>query len=390
MAIKGLTDRNAPKFPRIGFLRKGGPKRERNGKEIMGIDLDHFRFDSDDIDACAAFVEAYGNEPKQINVFFPWPDVDQNWQAWCEEYTASALQHRCDGETCVLWLDKATGEYSTDPKPCPGGCKEIGYLNVIIPELGRMAYVTVLTHSINDIMEIQNNLEAYQLLGGQLRGVPFVLRRIERKISTPSGKNDGKRARRAKWLMHLETKPEWTRLKLAGMEMDAIPANVRAALPAPVEAQYIIDQYRADQIAERVDAMTYPETQEVLRANVERMRGPERNAFDDADGEYRVEALTAEPPANGAQQDDTPPLPFRMSVQGATEWAMRYAPQVWPTNSRDEIVLEAVENSFNNLKNTSGLTGDALALAWIAKVDDKLATFKASQASETADEPQFS
>lgn len=278
MAIKGLTDRDAPRFPRIGFLRKGGPKRKNaNGKEIMGLDLEYFRFDSDDAEANAAFVEVYGERPKQVNVFFPWPTVDQNFQAWKEAYTASALQHRCDGETCVLWLGP-DGEYHTDPKPCPGGCKEIGYLSVIIPELGRMAYVTAITHSINDIMELQSNLEAYELLGGQLRGVPFVLRRIERRISTPDGR--GGRARRSKWLMHLETKPEWTRLKLAGMQMDAIPANVRAALPAPAEAKYIIEAYATDKRMAEIDAMSAEEASAMLRANVAKQRGPNWEHFE--------------------------------------------------------------------------------------------------------------
>jgi len=404
MSIKGLTDRKEARFPRIGFLRKGGPKREgknRKGEaiEIMGIDLDHFRFDSDDADACTDFAEAYGSEPKQINVFFPWPTVAENFQAWKEAYTAGALQHRCDGETCVLWLDK-DGEYRTDPKPCPGNCKEIGYLSVIIPELGRFAFVTVLTHSINDIMELQSNLEAYELLGGQLRGVPFVLRRIERKISTP-GQN-GKRVRRAKWLMHLETKPEWTRLKLAGMDMDAIPTSVRAALPAPVEAQYVIENYQAEQAAARIDAMTYPEQQEMLQANVNRMRGPERNAFDEADGEYRVETLTAEQPAQPATNEQAP---FGPTIKDAVDWACQTAPQVWATDKSGMIVRENVVRSLKKLSE-QGLTGDALALAWIAKVNDKLATWEAAQpsaagddgdgwadvdaAGHDADEPQFS
>ncbi len=351
MSIKGLTDRKEARFPRIGFLRKGGPKREgknRKGEaiEIMGIDLDHFRFDSDDADACTDFAEAYGSEPKQINVFFPWPTVAENFQAWKEAYTAGALQHRCDGETCVLWLDK-DGEYRTDPKPCPGNCKEIGYLSVIIPELGRFAFVTVLTHSINDIMELQSNLEAYELLGGQLRGVPFVLRRIERKISTP-GQN-GKRVRRAKWLMHLETKPEWTRLKLAGMEMDAIPTSVRAALPAPVEAQYVIENYQAEQAAARIDAMTYPEQQEMLQANVNRMRGPERNAFDEADGEYRVETLTAEQPAQPATNE---PAPFEPEP-GEDVWADWKRPehaQAWAMTQGKFNTQKHMENAYNKVK----------------------------------------
>lgn len=283
MPIKGLTDRDEVRFPRIGFLRKGGPKRERqkqNGDkyEIMGLDLDHFRFDSDDDDATDTFQLAYGDEPKQVNVFLPWPEVDQNFQAWKEAYTSGALQHRCDGETCVLWLDAKTQTYSTEPKPCPGGCKEIGYLSVIIPELKRLAFVTVLTHSKHDIMELQANLEAYRAMTGQLRGVPFVLRRVEREVSTPDEKS-GKRVRRKKWLMHIETAPRWTKIMLTGAEYSAIPAHVRAALPAPIEAQYVIEGFATDQRIAEIDAMPDAERREMLQTNITRMRGPDWEDF---------------------------------------------------------------------------------------------------------------
>ena len=396
MAIKGLTDRQEARFPRIGFLRKGGKKRQRNGKEIMGVDLDHFRFDSEDEGAVADFTEAYGNEPKQVNVFFPWPTAEQNFQAWKEAYTAGALQHRCDGETCVLWLDD-DGEYRTDPRPCPGGCKEVGYLSVIIPELGRFAFVTALTHSIHDIMELQSNLEAYELLGGQLRGVPFVLRRVERKISTPG--SNGKRVRRAKWLMHLETKPEWSKMKLAGLEMDALPAHVRAALPAPVEAQLVVNEWQAEQSAERIAAMSPDETAAMLEHNVNRMRGPEWTAFDEAaEGEYRIEVLDAdgydadagfdslptdERSAHAEPTTNSDALPFKMTVSAAVAWAQQYAPQVWPTDKNGVILADVVERSFTNLQE-QGLSGDDLAHAWIAKVEDKVTTRERTQAAAEA------
>ena len=386
MAIKGLTDRDAPRFPRIGFLRKGGPKRKNaNGKEIMGLDLEYFRFDSDDAEANAAFVEVYGEKPKQVNVFFPWPTVDQNFQAWKEAYTASALQHRCDGETCVLWLGP-DGEYHTDPKPCPGGCKEIGYLSVIIPELGRMAYVTVLTHSINDIMELQSNLEAYELLGGQLRGVPFVLRRIERRISTPDGR--GGRARRSKWLMHLETKPEWTRLKLAGMQMDAIPANVRAALPAPAEAKYIIEGYATDKRMAEIDAMSAEEASAMLRANVAKQRGPNWEHFEGfgdepdgvTEGKFTEQPKPAPQPTNGAQPQDPP---------GFSVWADWSRPDhaiAWGMAQGVFDHQRHAENAYAKVKTASNPTNArAMWAAWYLDVQRRIAERDAGSNDKPAD-----
>ena len=250
MGIKGLTDRPAS-FPRIGILRKGAESVEKtnsSGKKYnsYGRDLDHFRFDTEDADALAAFEVAYGPEPRQINVYLPYTTADENFGAWKECWTASSLQHRCDGETCVLWLDRATNKYRSDPVPCPGGCKEVGRLMVIVPELRRMAYVIAETHSKNDILEISSNLAAIEQAQGTLRGIPMRLSRKAREISTPMG--DGKRTRTTKWLLHIEVAPRWVDLMLQSAEQRALPAPAQGtslALPAPAvdyDTGEIIDQ----------------------------------------------------------------------------------------------------------------------------------------------------
>lgn len=103
-----------------------------------------------------------------------------------------------------------------------------------------------------------------------------------------------------------------------------------------------------------------------------------------------------------AKNSNAKPLPFAMNATDAVNWAMEYAPAVWPADKEGVIVRTAVVNSLGVLSK-QGLTGDALALAWIAKVDDKLATWEAAQttddgdgwadvdaAGHDVDEPQFS
>ncbi len=206
-------------FPNIGKLRKGGVRPE-NGK-APGKDLTYFRFDTDDQRAASHFHAAYGEQPAQINVYLPLQTAAQNFTCWQEAYVAGGLTHRCDGETCVIWLDGT--KYRTDPKPCPGGCKEVGRLMVIIPELQRFAYVTVETHSINDIIRLQENLQAVEFLRGDLRGIPFILKRTPVEISTPT--TDGKRARREKWLLSIEVDPTWAALQLESMHRAALTVN---------------------------------------------------------------------------------------------------------------------------------------------------------------------
>lgn len=247
MPIKGLTDRGAS-LPQIGTLRKGDKKASAT---MPGKDLDHFRFVTEDTDAESAFLAAYGAQPRSINVFLPFATVDENFEAWMEEYTASALKHRCDGETCVLWL-KGDGTYSSDPRPCPGGCKQTGRLKVVIPELGRMAIVTVMMTSKHDILNLHASLMAIDeaRMNGSLRGIPLVLRRVEKKISTP---RDGKRVRVTKWLLQIEAQPRWVALQLQAQERAALPGYVppmqAAPLqigPAPDPIEYEIDEDEAE------------------------------------------------------------------------------------------------------------------------------------------------
>ena len=227
MPIKGLTDR-AASLPQIGTLRKGDKKLSATAR---GKDLDYFRFVTEDPEASSAFFAAYGALPRQINVFLPFATVDENFEAWMEEYTASSLRHRCDGETCVLWL-KADGTYSTEPRDCPGGCKQTGRLKVVIPELGRLAIVTVMMTSKNDILNLHSSLLAlFQTQAtGSLCGIPLILRRVEKKISTP---RDGKRVRVTKWLLQIEAQPRWVALQLQEQERRALPGMPQ---PLPVAA----------------------------------------------------------------------------------------------------------------------------------------------------------
>ena len=234
MPIKGLTNQK-PELVHLGELRKGAPKTD---PRRPGKDLTYFRFTSDIPEVATAFHDAYDGEPRLINLFLPHPQTDDNWEAWQEEYVAGGLVHRCDGETMVRWQQE-DGTYSNTPKPCPyesgekprtqkrPGCKVVGRLQVLIPELKRLGVVTVLTGSYHDIANLDKQLRALEDLNrGSLTGIPLQLRRRPHKISTPSG--DGKRARREKWLLSIEAAPQYVELQLANME--------RAGLPAPDDA----------------------------------------------------------------------------------------------------------------------------------------------------------
>ena len=221
MPIKGLTDRDSitPRFPRIGKLRKGGVKASANKP---GPELDHWRFTSDRPGAETAFEAAYGGAAASVSVYLPYPTVEENFQTWKEAWKTGGLDHRCDGETCVIWLGP-DAKYHRDPQPCPGGCKEIGRLEVIIPEMlqaGHIGTVTMETHSLNDLISVMETLTKTAELRGDnplgLRGILFNLRRVPEQISVPGfGQNAGKRQRVEKWLVKIEPAVDWVQAQMA-------------------------------------------------------------------------------------------------------------------------------------------------------------------------------
>jgi len=234
MPIRGLTDEIRPRFPRLGKLRKGGEKTASG----VGPELDHWRFVGATPEIQAAFEQAYGKEPRSISIYIPHATPEGAFPTWCEIWGATGLVHRCDGQTMTVWLEG--DKYVTGSRPCAGGHKDndplndaVGRLDVIIPELieaGFVGYVTMETHSKNDIIGILQTLHAvYDARRGNelgLRGVLFYLRRVQESISTPGfGKNAGKRSRVTKWLVRLEPAADWVQLQIemahaAQMQLD--------------------------------------------------------------------------------------------------------------------------------------------------------------------------
>lgn len=225
MPIKGLTDRGLA-FPQIGKIRKGAPKTEN----APGKDLSYFRIETDD-ETSVKLREIYGEQPRQLNIVLAFPDIDRVWQAWEEAYTAGRMVARSDGERMMYWVTPGTGELKVlngepeTPRPedgivgyyvsknqkLPIKLRPVGRLNVVIPELRRLAYFTVMTTSTYDIINISQQLRAVDEIarrtGKSLAGIPLVLSRRPAQISTPT--QDGTRVRREKWLLSVEVAPSF-------------------------------------------------------------------------------------------------------------------------------------------------------------------------------------
>lgn len=275
MPIRGLTDRGLS-FPEIGSVRKGEPKTENK----PGKDLTYFRveFDEREEKTRNEFVKRYGNEPRAINILLPFDDIDRVWDAWYEAYTAGRMVARSDGEHFLYLVDVRTGQIAVkDSEPITPHrevvgtytnsktrkqeeikCRPVGRLKVVIPELARMAYLTVLTTSIHDIRNLSEQLQGIKALnGGRIAGVPLVLRRRPKKISTP--KPDGSRARYTKWMLSIEADPDWVRRMLESLNRHALPEGGANLLPAQTQEPEEEIEGNYEDMGDTEDEEWYPE-----------------------------------------------------------------------------------------------------------------------------------
>lgn len=278
MPIRGMTDTVEALFPKLGDIRKGAAKAgNRPGQDLN----EKWRITSPDLAVMRLVSERLGDgaEPKRgvdaqgrtmyevvvgqdIPITFLFPTVEENFEAWREEWVSGGLKHRCDGQTVYRWLGD-DGQYynKEDLAPgeqylCPGGCKQAGRLKVFIRPLGRLGYFTVQTTAKNDIVTIQQNLMAIQSITGQLSGISCLLGRRPRRISTPPRNPGGPRTRVEKWLITVEVDPDAVMKVLTAAARRAqllLESPDMKALPAPSDMRDLVPLIAADNSAELVE-----------------------------------------------------------------------------------------------------------------------------------------
>lgn len=242
MPIQGLTTNTqfGSGLPRIAKLYKGDEKPESGNRP--GADLNYFRveFEPQYEYIRPVWLRLYGEQPVEFApVFLAATTVDEAFSNWKEEWNAAqTLLHRCDGETQVIHFDSTTQDYIKTPTACAApscGCKAIGRLSLILPELvqetGLLGTVSVSTHSLNDILTVYRYLADIQRLrGGDLNGIPFIFGRAAREISAPKqvktkgGYQRQGRIKVNKSLFYIYTAPNYTQERLLPMLATVMPA----------------------------------------------------------------------------------------------------------------------------------------------------------------------
>lgn len=263
MPIIGLTTQTqaGAGLPIVARLYKGSEKQEmqRGGRtvETVGKDLDYFRveFEPQFAHLAELWNEMYGPEPREFApIFLASSTVDEAFSTWKEEWgAAGTLLHRCDGEQQVQHWNAAAGVYSkariacaSPVNPATGAptnpqckCKSVGRLSVVLPEFvqesGVLGYVSIVTHSLNDILTVYRYLSDIQRLYGRLTGVPFVFGRADKEVSAPKQvKRDGGyvvdgRMKTTKSLFYIHVAPDFARQQ---MLIGITGAGAAAGLPS--------------------------------------------------------------------------------------------------------------------------------------------------------------
>jgi hypothetical protein len=257
-----------PTFPEIGRIRKGAEKKEDENRP--GKDLTYFRFeiDANEIEAIKWVKANFPPEPRELLFMLPFRTVEENFYRCREVWVAGGLIHRCsagkDWDTGRIQFQRdpkgdtviqnSQPEKFCDLEPVPfknrrsgkteeAHCKPTGRLKIFFPQMGRLVFFTLITGSIHDIVNLQSELEGYKNIGPNgLAGVPLILKRVPKKISTPDG--SGGRARREKWMLHIEVHPDYAHkaiqaLTAAAVEFPALeaPKNIREAEWSQVEEE---------------------------------------------------------------------------------------------------------------------------------------------------------
>jgi hypothetical protein len=108
---------------------------------------------------------------------------------------------------------------------------------VMVPELRRLAYIVVTTTSIHDMLTIGSSLRAIYLVAGKLNGIPMVLSRRLRSISTPDHAAPEKRVRRQKWLLNIEVDHRWAQSQLNAIERRALADSEHEDIPQIIDSE---------------------------------------------------------------------------------------------------------------------------------------------------------
>lgn len=271
-----------PRLTRLGIIRLGIKKTAKSGKEYPA-EVDHFVLkDAPDL------VAAYGDAPTELYIYLPFDSIDENNPAWHELWYKRGLVCRGNGKTIEKLVKSGQGiviqdgeviePYQDDAQDgtqptfepgdivtCPGldrsrwtrcsQCKPTSRLYVMVRDPqrptqlvnDRLGYYQITTSSFANVQtivgQLMHALETAKAIGHpSLKGVPMILKRVERQMSYVD--KNGQQKSSTHYLLELEFDVKWVQVANEAIHRAALgqgfvqaPALPEMVSPPPRQGQ---------------------------------------------------------------------------------------------------------------------------------------------------------
>lgn len=359
-----VTIKERISFPEIGQIRKGQPKTKEG---YVGSDLgERFRVvffpGVDNERSRQIFHQNHGgNIVDSIQFMFPFTDPFQCWDYWYEAYSRGRMIARADGEKFIRWVDTETGDVKVENgepytqfkrgmvvghyvnkkgNRVPVKCRVSGRLRVLLPELDRLAFLTVITTSIYDVQRISEQLWAFQTLTsifGTPRGVSGIPMTLIRRLTEITwAQDDGSAVRVKHGLLNIETDQDYVHAMVSGLKSRAymLPSGTTAQVEralSPIGDQFEMDIAPEDREQAIINAEHTPDEPEI------------EDGFYTDDPSGGIPEPPAQPGSDSATDD-----PQLLSEKEATQEFFKIAYQVlkWNRDQAMQVVSDCDKNFF--------------------------------------------
>jgi len=179
------------KLPIGGKIRLGIRVKNEKGIEYP-VETDYF--------VCPEEVrDVYGDEPKELTVYFPRNNREEIFPQCYEKYGSNeALLCQGDGEESAQRLNLENGRWKDVKCPCEhynkkynketkiGGCVKAGYLKFMMPSVTIGKFYQCRVGGTVSIEECNSSLElADKTTGGHWAMIPFRMKRVAKKLKIP-------------------------------------------------------------------------------------------------------------------------------------------------------------------------------------------------------------
>ena len=171
--IRGFDDHL--RIQRLGKIRLGVKKQSKSGTEYPQA-VDYF--------VCPPEVrEIYGEKPRRLDVIIPHDNMEAIFPTSLKRYGSQrGLICRGNGQQAQCQIEGSDDfqEIECSYKDCKhyqqGNCKEVGNLQVILPEVrGVLGVYQIDTSSYNSILNIKSGLEVLRRTVGRFSMIPLLL-----------------------------------------------------------------------------------------------------------------------------------------------------------------------------------------------------------------------